>query len=95
MPDKLDPSLPEATSIDGVNIHLGYIRRGVADMNIKIDLILSTSVKMEDFAEFKRYVEAKFATKEEVAPLKKTFYYVGSIIIASLMAAILALVWKH
>lgn len=60
------------TDMQGVGIHLSYIRRDLLNMTNKLDAIASSYVGMSEHIHFKDYVEQNFIQKPEFENVKTT-----------------------
>ena len=91
------PVSPPQT-IDGVNIHLSYMRRDLESINKKLDSIGTAFVTHDEFIAYKETIKEEFkekATKEELDPIKKLVYGCVSIVLTSIVTAIIYLVIKR
>ncbi len=64
------PPVQEPTNIDGVAIHLSYIRRDIKSMSDKLDTIANSYVGMPEHIHFKEYVETNYTLKLETKEIK-------------------------
>lgn len=51
------PPTQEPTTIEGIAIHMSYMRRDLASMNTKLDSLTTTFVSQVEFDDLKKVVE--------------------------------------
>lgn len=66
-----DAPVQPPTDMQGVGIHLSYIRRDLSNMSNKLDSIANNHVAMTEYVHFKEYVEANYALKSELKEVKE------------------------
>jgi len=82
-------------NLEGVNIHLSYIRRDLEGLNKKLDIIGAVYVTHEEFRNFKEDILKKTGncvSLEEFSPIKKLVFGSVGLILSSVLVAIIYLV---
>lgn len=95
--ENLDAPVQLPTNIDGVNIHLSYIRRDLEGISKKIDTMAGAFVPTSEFITYKKVIEDELkekASKEEIDPLRKVVYGVVALVLTTVLTAVLYTVIK-